>query len=100
MSLQAWHEKTTAQVLGDLGTSYRGLSASQAESRLKKYGPNKLREEKGPGPLSIFINQFNGFLIRILLGATVFSAVIGEVTNAVAIIIIVIISAVLGFLKD
>lgn len=100
MSNTAWHEKSVNQVLGTLETSPPGLHESEAKSRLRKHGMNRLKEEKGPGKLSIFIGQFSGFLIRILIGATIFSALVGEVTGAVAIIIIVIISAILGFIQE
>ena len=100
MSLPVWNEKSTDQVLVALHTSASGLDESEARARARKYGLNKLKEKKGPGPLSLFISQFSGFLIRILIGATIFSALVGEVTSAIAIIIIVIISAILGFVQE
>ncbi len=100
MTLPGWHKKATVQVLGDLKTSDRGLSSSEAAVRLRSYGPNELKEERGPGPISIFLNQFKSFLIAILIAATIFSALIGQVIDALAIIIIVIISAILGFIQE
>ena len=95
-----WHTKTATHVMQDLGTSEAGLSPGKAASRIKEYGFNELTEEKGPGPISIFINQFKGFLIAILIAATIFSAVIGEVIDAAAIIIIVILNAIFGFVQE
>ena len=100
MSLPGWHEKTITQVLETLDTSREGLSSSRAASLLAKLGPNELREEKGPGPFTIFINQFRSFLIAILVGATIFSALIGEALSAIAIIIIVVLSAIMGFVQE
>ncbi len=100
MTLPGWHKKTTAQVLGDLKTPEGGLSSTEAASRLKRYGLNELREEKGPGPVSIFLNQFKSFLIAILIAATIFSALIGYFTDALGIIIIVILNAIFGFIQE
>jgi Ca2+-transporting ATPase len=100
MTLPGWHKKTTDQVLRDLNTSKAGLSLNDARKRLKKYGPNELIEEKGPGPLTLFFNQFKSFLIVILVAATIFSALIGEFIDAIAIIIIVILNAVFGFIQE
>lgn len=100
MTLPGWHKKTTDHVLRDLNTSKTGLSTNEARKRLKKYGPNELIEEKGPGPLSLFLNQFKSFLIVILIAATIFSALIGEFIDATAIIIIVILNAIFGFIQE
>jgi Ca2+-transporting ATPase len=100
MTLPGWHKKTAAQVLEDLKTSGKGLSSSEAATRLIRYGPNELREEKGPGPVSIFLNQFKSFLIAILIAATIFSALIYEFIQSLAIIIIVILNAVFGFIQE
>lgn len=100
MATPGWHRKPINETLNELGTSERGLSSSQAAAMLTKHGPNELEKASGPGPLSIFVSQFNGFLIRILIGATIFSSLIGQVLDAIAIILIVIISAILGFIQE
>jgi Ca2+-transporting ATPase len=100
MALPEWHKKTAAQVLEALDTSKSGLSSGEAASRLKRYGLNELVEEKGPGPVSIFIEQFRSFLIAILIAATVFSAVIGHFTDALGIITIVMLNSVFGFIQE
>jgi Ca2+-transporting ATPase len=100
MTLPGWHKKTATQVLQELNTSEAGLSSGEAAARLKRYGPNELRGKRGPGPVSIFLNQFKGFLIAILVAATIFSALIGEAIDALAIIIIVILNAIFGFVQE
>ena len=100
MATPGWHRRTAKETIEELGTSEEGLSSSQAATRLARHGLNELEKREGPGATSIFVSQFNGFLIRILLGATIFSALIGQVLDAIAIILIVIISAILGFVQE
>jgi Ca2+-transporting ATPase len=100
MTIPGWQAKTVAQVLEELKTNQNGLSPGEASERLRHHGPNVLKETPGPGPLSIFFSQFKGFLIAILLAATVISALIGQVLDAIAIIIIVILNAIFGFVQE
>lgn len=78
----------------------KGLSRSEAEDRLRKDGENTLAKEKKAQPLKIFIGQFRDVMIMILLAATVISFFLGEVYDAVTIIIIVLLNAVLGFVQE
>ncbi len=78
----------------------KGLSRSEAEERLAKYGGNVLAKEKKAHPLKIFLGQFRDVMIMILLAATVVSFFLGEIYDAVTIIIIVLLNAVLGFIQE
>lgn len=80
--------------------SREGLSSEEAKKRLEKYGPNVLKEEKAHGPLEIFFEQFKDFIIWVLIGAAVVSGFLKEWIDALAIIAIVILNAVLGFLQE
>ena len=95
-----WNELEAKQVLKELQTSQTGLSGQEAQSRLLKYGPNELKEEKRISRLEIFLNQFRSILVIILIGATIFSAVIGEILDAIVILIIVILNAVFGYVQE
>ena len=77
-----------------------GLSAEDARTRLDKYGPNKLKEEKGISPLSLFFGQFNDFIIWVLIGAAIVSGFLSEWIDALAIVAIVILNAILGFVQE
>lgn len=81
-------------------SSGKGLSHAEAEERLKKYGANSLAAEKKAKPLKIFLGQFRDVMIMILLAATVVSFFLGEIYDAVTIIIIVLLNAVLGFVQE
>lgn len=77
-----------------------GLSEKEAADRLKAEGENVLEEGKRAGPLAIFIGQFKDVMVLILLAATVVSVLLGEISDAVTIILIVLLNAILGFIQE
>lgn len=77
-----------------------GLTEREAQKRIEKYGPNKLNEKKKVSPFMIFLAQFNDFITWVLIGATLISGVMGEMADAITIIIIVIVNAILGFIQE
>jgi Ca2+-transporting ATPase len=78
----------------------KGLSTQEAKLRLDKYGPNQLKEKKGCSPLSIFFEQFQDFIVWVLIGAAFVSGFLKEWVDTVAIIAIVILNAILGFIQE
>jgi len=84
----------------DSKTSLKGLTSVDAESRLKKYGFNKLENKKKVTALQIFISQFNDFITWILIAATVLSGIMGEKADAITIFIIVVMNGILGFIQE
>lgn len=85
----------------------RGLTTSEANNLLKKYGENKISKTKKTSPLKIFISQFTSPLIIILIIAAISSLAIGLLPNqdsnifdTILILIIVFISGTSGFLQD
>ncbi len=77
-----------------------GLTNQEAKKRLESFGPNTIEEKKGPGALKIFAGQFKDVMVMILLGATAISFLLGEIYDAVTIILIVFLNAVLGFIQE
>jgi len=94
------HHRTVEQTLKELNATANGLSQSEAEERLKKYGLNEIKEGKKISPLKIFIEQFNNIVVWILIGATIISAFVAEYVDAIVIILILILIAVLGFIQE
>ncbi len=80
--------------------SRQGLSARKAEKLLVEYGENRLEAGKKISAIKIFGGQFKDLMILILLASTVVSVLMGEITEAVAIIVIVLLNAVLGFVQE
>ena len=77
-----------------------GLSQKQAEKLLFEYGENRLESGKNISVLKIFGGQFKDLMIMILLASTVISVLMGEITEAIAIIVIVLLNAILGFIQE
>ena len=77
-----------------------GLSPASAAEKLEKHGPNQLQEKKGRGPLAIFLDQFKELMIWVLIGAALVSGFLKEWVDAVAIIAIVILNAILGLVQE
>jgi P-type Ca2+ transporter type 2C len=91
-----------SEALGSqLGTdAARGLAAAEARRRLDRFGPNQLQETKTAGPLALFLDQFKDFLIWVLIGAALVSGVLKEWVDALAIVGIVLLNAVMGFVQE
>lgn len=77
-----------------------GLSREEASKRLKAYGENVLLEKKKKSALSIFLNQFNDFIIWVLFGATTISALMGEKADAITITAIIVLNGIMGFIQE
>ncbi len=88
------------EVLAKLEVSERGLSKAEADSRLKIYGPNQLREPERISPFFIFLGQFKSPMVWILLVAMLISLFVKEYIDFYVIGAIVIINAVLGFVQE
>ncbi|WP_306533506.1 cation-translocating P-type ATPase [Geobacter sp.] len=95
-----WHLKTIEETIAELGTSPQGLSADAARQRLVENGPNELQEQARRTPVAMLLSQFTDFMILILMGAAVLAAVIGDLGDAMPIIAIVILNAVIGFVQE
>lgn len=97
---KSWHAIETEEALKQLDAKEAGLSHEEAQRRLREFGPNELKKEKGTSPLKLFAKQFANVLIVILLVATGLSIYMGESMDAVVIIAIVLACAVLGFVEE
>ncbi|MEM2658588.1 MAG: cation-translocating P-type ATPase [Zestosphaera sp.] len=95
----SWHSKEVQEVFKELNTTPEGLSSSEVRKRLTVYGLNEIRG-KPKSPLKLFLKQFTNFLILILLIATLISGFLGELVDALAILLIVLIMGVSGFLQE
>lgn len=77
-----------------------GLSEKEAKKRLDQVGPNQLSEGEKSSLVALFIDQFKDFMVLVLLAATLISGLLGEYTDAIAIIAIVFLNAGLGFFQE
>jgi len=88
------------ETLQTLNTKETGLSQEEVQKRLQEFGPNELKKEKGISPIKLLLEQFTDILIIILLIATGLSIYLGEITDAIVIIAIVLACAILGFTQE
>jgi len=95
-----YYNHTVDDVLKELGTTEKGLPTSEAAARLQSYGKNILEEKEKISPLRILIDQFNSPVVWVLLAALAISFYIGEKVDAMVILAILIINAVLGFIQE
>jgi Ca2+-transporting ATPase len=97
----SWHAVEADEVLARLATyAEEGLSSQEAQRRLEKYGPNELEEAPGTSFWQMLFEQFNNFVVILLIVAAVISALLGEYIEAVAIIAIVALNAALGVVQE
>ena len=76
------------------------MTKEEVGQRLAEHGLNELKHEKGQSKLGLFLEQFKDFLILILIAAALVSFAIGESMDALVIMVIVIINAVVGFVQS
>lgn len=77
-----------------------GLTTKEAEKRLKSFGLNELEQKGKASPIKILLAQFNDFMVWVLIGATLISGFMGDTADAITILIIVIVNALLGFFQE
>lgn len=96
-----WFSKSQEEVLKDLNVDpLVGLSSSEAKQRQEKYGINKLKGKPKKSLVSLFLAQLKDMLIYVLLGAAVVTLVIGEYADAIIIILVVLINAIVGVVQE
>ena len=96
----AWHALPPDVVLDALRTNLDGLAEREAKCRLETYGPNRLPEGPRRSALAGFLLQFHNLLIYVLLAASVLAAVIGHGTDALVILAVVVVNAIIGFIQE
>lgn len=98
--MTSFHTQTATQVLELLHTELNGLSAVEVVNRQNLYGPNELVQQKPKPAWLMFLLQFKDFMIIILMVAAIISSMVGEMTDAIIILIIVLLNAVIGFIQE
>ncbi len=95
-----WKNLSVDETLKNLNSSLNGLTNEQAQENLVKYGRNELVEEKKAGPVRLFLGQFMDILILILIIAAIAAYYVGDTLDAVVILIVVLINAIVGFIQE
>lgn len=95
-----WHSLDPVAVFQALGAFAQGLDPAEIAKRLQKYGTNELIAKKKTSLFMLFMYQFKDVMIGILLGAAAISLAVGGIKDAVFILIIVILNAIIGCVQE
>ncbi len=95
-----FYQMPAPEILSELNTSPEGLSAAEAKKRLEQDGPNELQEKKKLPVWMLFLYQFKDFMILILAVAAIFSGIMGDLTDTIIILAIILMNAIIGFIQE
>lgn len=96
-----WHRATYEQLSQELDTDLEGgLGDKESARRLAEQGPNELPQAPPLSPWKLFVSQFGSMIVWVLIGAAAIAGFLGEWVDAVAIVAIVVLNAVLGFFQE
>jgi P-type Mg2+ transporter len=98
--LDSFWSLSSKDALQLLSCSTDGLSASTAEERLTTYGPNSLKGASHSSSALLFLSQFKSPITLLLIAAALLSIGLGDLTDALIILIIILISSFLGFWQE
>lgn len=93
-----WSAEKVAKTLNS--TLHNGLTPREAERRLAEHGENILQPKARISQLKLFFSEFTDFMVLVLLGAVAISGALGEWVDAITILAIVILNALLGFIQE
>ena len=94
-----WEKMPLPQALVELGSSSRGLTSGQAQSRLQRYGPNEIAEERR-NPLLVFLGYFWAPIPWMIEAALVLSLAARHWTDAVIIAVLLVMNGVVAFAEE
>lgn len=96
-----WHQLRVEELQQMLGVSPEvGLTDEAAAEKRKTAGSNELSEGKRISPITLLLNQFKDFMVLVLMGATLVSGLLGEYLDAITIVAIIVLNAILGFVQE
>ena len=95
-----YYQKSIQETYDELNTVNAGLNQEEAKKRLLKNGPNALIEKKGKTKLQMFLAQLKDTLIYILFAAAAISIALNEVTDAIIILLVILLNAIIGMVQE
>ena len=92
---------TPDKLIALLGTdSEHGLAGQEVERRRTEFGPNELPEAPPPSLVKLFLSQFTSVIVWVLIGAAIISGLLEDWLDAAAILAIVFLNGLLGFVQE
>lgn len=96
-----YHNKSSEEIIKSLSSDkIKGLSYDEAKERLKNNGPNKLVSNDKFSLISIILSQLKDPMIYILIATAIISAIIGEISDSIIILLVIIINATIGTFQE
>lgn len=95
-----WHLLSAEETGKVLESGNRGISISESKRKLAEYGRNEVEEGKKKTPAVIFLHQITDFMVVVLIIASVISGFIGDLTDTIIILAIVVLNTVVGFIQE
>jgi len=96
----AWHERPASEALAALSSGAHGLATNEAIARKARFGPNRLPASRARSAILRFLAQFDNLLIYVLLGAAALALTIGHIVDAVVVLAVVLLNAVMGYIQE
>lgn len=95
-----WHRIDIKKIFEITGSSEQGLTSESVLHKQTESGKNKLDDVRKKPAWMMFLNQFRDFMILVLIAAAIVSGIIGDLTDTIIILVIVILNAILGFVQE
>lgn len=95
-----FYQRQISDLFVQLNSQKEGLSNSEAEKRIREFGENALQEKKKKPAWVQFLGQFKDFMILILAAAAIISGIVGDLTDTIIILVIIVLNAILGFVQE
>jgi len=95
-----WHALSVEEIFKNLKTSVRGLTTTEVEKRLTKYGPNELEEEKRITKLALLFHQLKNPLVGVLFAAALISFLVGKIIDTIVVAVVIAFNTSIGFFQE
>ncbi|MDP1682217.1 MAG: HAD-IC family P-type ATPase, partial [Burkholderiales bacterium] len=100
-NLTPWHTLSSESVAARLNVDpAQGLAPDEVAQSLAQYGPNEIIEQRRRSPLAMLVSQFTDFMILVLIAAAIVAGIVGEPQDSIAIVVILVLNAMIGFIQE
>lgn len=95
-----WYTVSVTEAISQLGSSrITGLNSVQVEQRIHAHGLNVIQEKQRSSPWRLLLDQFTDFMILLLIGAAIISSFVGDLSDSIFIVVIIVLNATIGFVQ-
>ena len=96
-----WYRMTAGEAVERLDVDpEQGLSSNAVAKRLRQFGPNRITRARNSSWIALLARQFADVMILIPIAAAIISGVAGELSDTVAILVILLLNALIGFVQE